>query len=147
VTAHDVRPARRRDLTGDALAWSAPVSAQRDAERGWVLVAGDPVVGFAHVLDLESHAHLAQVSVHPDHGRRGIEGALLEAAAERAALKGHGSLTLTTCADLPWNAPFYVHHGFVEVPDDEPRTADLDAPRPAQAPEHRGARGVPPGAG
>ncbi len=123
MTAHDVRPARRRDLAGDALAWAAPTGAVRDEERGWILVAGDPVVGFVHVLDLESHAHLSHVSVHSDHGRRGIGGALLEAAAERAALKGHGSLTLTTRADLPWNVPFYVRHGFVEVPDDEPRTS------------------------
>ena len=72
---------------------------------------------------MESHAHLAQISVHPDHGRRGVGRALLEAAAERAALKGHGSLTLTTYADLPWNGPFYARHGFVEVPADEPRTA------------------------
>ncbi|WP_217630357.1 GNAT family N-acetyltransferase [Nocardioides exalbidus] len=144
ATRHDVRPARARDLpllaaiedsgvpmfeavlgdlAGDPLSSPAPSGAERDAEPGFILVAGDPVVGFAHVRFLESHAHLQQISVHPDHGRRGLGAALLEAAAERATLKGHGSLTLTTYADLPWNAPWYARHGFVEFADDDPRTA------------------------
>jgi GNAT superfamily N-acetyltransferase len=144
VTDHAVRPARARDLpliaaiedsgigmfeavlgdlTGDVLASPAPSGEERMAQPGFLLVAGDPAIGFAHVVDLESHAHLAQISVHPDHGRNGIGTALLEAAAERAALKGHGALTLTTYADLPWNGPFYARHGFVEVGADEPVTA------------------------
>ncbi|MDR7251172.1 GNAT superfamily N-acetyltransferase [Nocardioides sp. BE266] len=144
MTDHAVRPARARDLpllaaiedsglpmfeevlgdlTGDPLASPAVSGRERAAEPGFILVAGDPAVGFAHVRDLESHAHLDQISVHPDHARRGIGTALLEAAAERAALKGHGTLTLTTYADLAWNAPFYARHGFVEVSGDEPRTA------------------------
>lgn len=110
------------DLTGDALAAPAPAGQERAAQPGFVLVAGDPAIGFAHVVDLVAHAHLAQLSVHPDHGRRGVGGALVEAAAERATLQGHGSLTLTTYADLPWNAPFYARHGFVEVDPDEPMT-------------------------
>lgn len=144
VTDHAVRPARARDLpliagiedsgvsmfegvlgdlTGDVLASPAPSGRERAAGPGFLLVAGDPAIGFAHVVDLESHAHLAQISVHPDHGRRGVGTALLEAAAERAALKGHGSLTLTTYADLPWNGPFYASRGFVEFAADYPRTA------------------------
>jgi GNAT superfamily N-acetyltransferase len=144
VTDHAVRPARARDLpllaaiedagvpmfeavlgdlTGDALASPAASGQDRAKEPGFILVAGDPAIGFAHVRDLESHAHLDQISVHPDHARRGVGAALVEAAAERATLKGHGSLTLTTYADIPWNAPFYARHGFVELADDEPRTA------------------------
>jgi GNAT superfamily N-acetyltransferase len=111
------------DLTGDPLASPAVSGDARAEEPGFILVAGDPAIGFAHVRDLESHAHLDQLSVHPDHGRRGVGAALLEAAAERATLKGHGSLTLTTYADIAWNAPFYARHGFVEVAADEPRTA------------------------
>ncbi len=144
MTEHAVRPARARDLpliagiedsgtalfeevlgdlTGDVLASPGPSGRERAAEPGFILVAGDPAIGFAHVVDMESHAHLDQISVHPEHGRRGVGTALLEAAAERAALGGHGSLTLTTYADLPWNGPFYARHGFVEVSDGEPRTA------------------------
>ena len=144
MTDHAVRPARARDLpliaaiedsgialfeealgdlSGDPLTSPAPSGEERAAEPGFLLVAGDPAIGFVHVVDLESHAHLAQISVHPDHGRSGIGAALLEAAAERASLKGHGSLTLTTYADLPWNGPFYARHGFVEFAEDDPRTA------------------------
>lgn len=144
MTDHAVRPARARDLpllaeiedsglpmfeevlgdlTGDPLASPAASGHDRAREPGFILVAGDPAVGFAHVRDLESHAHLEQLSVHPDHARRGVGAALLEAVAERATLKGHGSLTLTTYAEIPWNAPFYARHGFVEVGADEPRTA------------------------
>jgi GNAT superfamily N-acetyltransferase len=144
VTDHAVRPARQRDLaqlaaledsglamfeevlgdlSGDALASPAVSGHDRAAEPGFILVAGDPAVGFAHVRDLESHAHLDQISVHPEHARRGVGAALLEAAAERATVKGHGAITLTTYADIAWNAPFYARHGFVEVGDDEPRTA------------------------
>jgi GNAT superfamily N-acetyltransferase len=154
VTDHAVRPARARDLpliaaiedaglplfeavlgdlTGDALAAPAASGRERAAEPGFLLVAGDPAIGFAHVVDLESHAHLAQISVHPDHVRRGVGAALLEAAAERAALSGHGSLTLTTYADLPWNGPFYARHGFVEFADDDPRTASQLAISQAEA--------------
>lgn len=97
------------------------------AEPGFLLVAGDPAIGFVHVVDMESHAHLAQISVHPDHGGRGVGTALLEAAAERAALEGHGSLTLTTYADLPWNGPFYARRGFVEFAEDDPLTAAQQA--------------------
>ncbi len=143
MTDHAVRPARARDLpliaaiedaglpmfedvlgdlTGDALASPAPSGQERAGQPGFLLVAGDPVIGFAHVVDLVAHAHLAQISVHPDHGRRGVGAALLEAAAERATLKGHGSLTLTTYADLPWNAPFYARHGFEEFAPDDPLT-------------------------
>jgi GNAT superfamily N-acetyltransferase len=144
VTDHEVRPARARDLpliaaiedsgigmfeavlgdlTGDILASPGPSGQERMSQPGFLLVAGDPTIGFAHVVDMESHAHLDQISVHPDHGRRGVGTALLEAAAERAALRGHGALTLTTYADVPWNGPFYARHGFVELDDDEPMTA------------------------
>jgi GNAT superfamily N-acetyltransferase len=111
------------DLTGDPLASPAASGHDRATEPGFILVAGDPAIGFAHVRELESHAHLDQLSVHPDHTRRGVGAALVEAAAARAAVKGHGSLTLTTYADIPWNAPFYARHGFVEFADDDPRTA------------------------
>jgi GNAT superfamily N-acetyltransferase len=111
------------DLSGSAL--SAPAEpGERRAERpGFLLVAGDEPVGFAHVRLLDGHAHLDQLSVRPDHGRRGIGTALVEAACERAAAAGHGQITLMTYADLPWNAPFYARLGFAEVPEDEPRAS------------------------
>lgn len=79
------------DPVVDTSLWGAPPSGEaRAVERGFLLVAGDPVVGFAHVLLLDgsgdgegdgpggAHAHLEQLAVRPDHARRGIGTALVD---------------------------------------------------------------------
>lgn len=93
----------------------APTGGEREAEPGFLLVAGDPVVGFVHVLLIDGDAHLEQVSVHPDHGRQGIGAALVRAAMHEARRDGHDRLSLCTYRDLPWNGPFYAALGFAEV--------------------------------
>ena len=60
-------------------------------------------------------AHLEQLSVHPDHGRRGVGRALLRAGIEWAHDHGYRELTLVTYREVPWNGPFYATEGFVEV--------------------------------
>lgn len=87
-----------------------------------VLVApgpGDAPVGFAMVDLLDGGAHLTQLSVHPDHGRRGIGRALLAAVIGWARRGGLPAVTLTTFRDVPWNGPFYRRHGFVEMSEPE----------------------------
>jgi GNAT superfamily N-acetyltransferase len=85
-----------------------------------VLVAGDPPQGLARVDALAGGAHLEQLSVHPDHGRRGVGRALLRAAVAWAAAEGYDELTLATYRDIAWNGPFYASEGFVEAgPVDE----------------------------
>ncbi len=81
-----------------------------------VLVAGDPPVGLCRIDRVGGGAHLEQLSVHPDHGRRGIGRALLRAGCAWAAGHGYRELTLATYRDaVPWNGPFYASEGFVEV--------------------------------
>jgi GNAT superfamily N-acetyltransferase len=80
-----------------------------------VLVAGDPPVGLARIDALRGGAHLEQLSVHPDHARRGIGRSLLRAACAWAHDAGYRELTLATYRDVPWNGPFYASEGFVEV--------------------------------
>lgn len=110
----------------DVSRWApAPSGDQRLARPGFVLVAGEPPVGFAHVLDLGGHAHLDQLSVHPDHMRRGTGRGLVSAAQVEAARRGHAAMTLCTFADVPWNAPFYRQLGFREV-------HETDAPEPVR---------------
>src|ERR1039458_4853842 len=46
-------------------------------------------------------AHLEQLSVHPDHARRGVGRALLRAGCAWAAAQGHHELTLATYRDVP----------------------------------------------
>jgi GNAT superfamily N-acetyltransferase len=80
-----------------------------------VLVAGDPPVGLARIDRIDDTAHLEQLSVHPDHGRRGIGRALLRAACRWARDHGYEELTLVTYRDVPWNGPFYASEGFTQA--------------------------------
>ena len=68
-----------------------------------VLVDADGPTGFARIDELAGGAHLEQLSVHPDHGRRGTGRALLRAACDWAAGNGYAELTLATYRDVPWN--------------------------------------------
>jgi GNAT superfamily N-acetyltransferase len=100
------------------LDWDEPSTGEwRARQPGFLLVADDEgtVVGFAHVLRLEGTAHLEQLAVHPGHHRRGHGSRLLHAAVERVRGEGYDALTLSTYAEVPWNAPFYEKHGFTVV--------------------------------
>jgi GNAT superfamily N-acetyltransferase len=90
----------------------APATAQERAGSWRVLVAGQPVQGFAVLELLDGAVHLEQLSVHPAHSRQGIGGALLAASVEAARAHGADRITLLTYADVPWNAPFYARHGW-----------------------------------
>jgi len=87
-----------------------------------LLVALDPggaPVGFALAGRLDGVGHLEELSVHPDHGRRGLGSRLLEATCRWAARQGLRAVTLTTFRHLPWNAPFYARRGFRVLSPDE----------------------------
>jgi GNAT superfamily N-acetyltransferase len=85
--------------------------------RLWVALAGDSPVGFAYVELFEPGvAHLEELDVHPNHGRKGLGTQLVTAVCEWAASSGFGAVTLTTFRNVPWNMPFYSTLGFEEVP-------------------------------
>jgi GNAT superfamily N-acetyltransferase len=94
---------------------------QRAAQPGFLLVAlpdeQGPPVGFVHVLVIDGHAHLEQLSVLPEHQRQGIGAALVRAATAEARAQGFDRLSLCTYRDVPWNAPYYRSLGFSEVTD------------------------------
>jgi ribosomal protein S18 acetylase RimI-like enzyme len=132
-----VRPARREDLDllseieGEAdqqfvalfgdLDWDPPTpGVERSAAPGFLLVAGDPPVGFAHVLEIEGIAHLEQLAVLPAEQRRGTGTALVRAAQREAARRGYDVLSLCTYAEVPWNAPYYQRLGFEELAEPAP---------------------------
>ncbi len=106
---------------------AAPSGRERATRPGFLLVADEEgrAVGFAHVLEVDARAHLEQLSVLPEHGRRGLGRALVAAALEEAARRGHTRVTLRTYADVPFNAPFYASCGFVESEPDSPFLAGL----------------------
>jgi GNAT superfamily N-acetyltransferase len=93
--------------------------ALRDAlGRGqlWVARGRSAAVGFAHVEIREpTTAHLEEIDVHPEHGRRGLGTRLVEMVCEWAAEHGYRAVTLTTFRDVPWNMPFYAGLGFEEI--------------------------------
>jgi GNAT superfamily N-acetyltransferase len=127
----DVRPARREDLDQvtaieseadqtfvplfGPLDWRPTKGQWRMAAPGFLLVAGEPVAGFAHVMELEGIAHLEQLAVRPALHRQGIGTTLVRAAMDEAARRGYAEISLCTYADVPWNAPFYASLGFVEL--------------------------------
>lgn len=91
---------------------------QRLGRPGFVLVLEESVdaspLGFVHVLDIDGHAHLEQLSVLPESGRRGHGRRLVDAALVEARERGYSRVTLRTYAEVPWNAPFYASCGFLE---------------------------------
>lgn len=84
------------------------------AAEGRLAVAVDEgrIVGFAWWSPLGEGAHLEQVSVVPDAAGRQLGGRLIDWVATEAQEAGHPALTLTTFADIPWNAPLYRRYGF-----------------------------------
>ncbi|MFJ4225810.1 GNAT family N-acetyltransferase [Microbacterium sp. NPDC089695] len=99
--------------------WPPPGDAiERLGQPGYVLVLDDPdddfPVGFVHVLDVDGHAHLEQLSVLPESGQQGYGRSLVTAALDEARERGYTRVTLRTYADIPWNAPFYASCGFLE---------------------------------
>jgi GNAT superfamily N-acetyltransferase len=85
-----------------------------------VLVAGDPPVGLCRIDEVAGGAHLEQLSVHPDHGGRGVGRALLRAGIEWGVAAGYAQLTLVTYREVPWNGPFYASEGFEEIASADP---------------------------
>ncbi|OKI01059.1 GCN5 family acetyltransferase [Streptomyces sp. CB02923] len=90
------------------------------AGRALVACAGAAPDGppLAYLLwePVDGCAHVEQVSVHPDGARRGLGRTLIERARRDSGLP---SLTLTTFAAVPWNAPYYARLGFRVLDDAE----------------------------
>lgn len=90
------------------------------AGRGWVACDGEDLPVAYLVADvIDGAAHIEQVSVHPSHSRRGLGRALIDAAARWALDDRLEALTLTTFANVPWNAPYYRRLGFDEVDESQ----------------------------
>ncbi|WP_341718274.1 GNAT family N-acetyltransferase [Micromonospora sp. FIMYZ51] len=106
-----------------------------EAGRAWVATdATDTPTGYLIADMVDGNHHVEQVSVHPRWARRGIGRQLLAHLAEQATATGVPALTLTTFANVPWNAPYYVRCGFQTL-DDSALTPGLRAIRRREA-EH-----------
>ncbi|MGW6062454.1 GNAT family N-acetyltransferase [Streptomyces sp. NPDC055189] len=93
----------------------------RAAGRAWVAAEEDrhgdgdsdgTPVAYLISEPVDTAEHIEQITVHPRAARLRIGQALIEHTAERAREEGREALTLTTFADVPWNAPYYARIGF-----------------------------------
>lgn len=73
------------------------------------------VVGFTLTSQRGGTFYLDQISVHPDHGKKGIGRVLVERVITDARDRGFRWATLSTFRDVPWNGPFYRKLGFREI--------------------------------
>lgn len=111
------------DLVQDSENDTRPVEELEQAQKAgrlWIATTpnGRPV-GFAMAIEVDGVAHLDELDVHPGHGRRGLGTALVETVCEWAKSAGFKAITLSTFADVAWNAPFYARLGFHILPEDE----------------------------
>lgn len=88
----------------------------------WVAeVSPGTLAGFLCAEAFGPELHVWEVSVHRAWQRTGLGRRLLRCARDHAAARGLAALTLTTFADLPWNAPAYARLGFHLEADPGPR--------------------------
>jgi GNAT superfamily N-acetyltransferase len=86
----------------------------------WVVVTtDDEPIGFAVARPLDGKAYLHELDIHPDHGRQGLGARLIDTISDWARANGYPAMTLTTCVDIPWNAPYYARLGFRVLNENE----------------------------
>jgi ribosomal protein S18 acetylase RimI-like enzyme len=114
-----------RDVGMDMIADDDPPSVEelatyQESGRAWVFTdEQDRPVAYLLVQAVDGYAHVEQVSVRPEFARRGIGRQLIDVAEKWAASSGLRGLTLTTYAEVPWNAPYYERLGFRVIADDD----------------------------
>lgn len=77
--------------------------------------SGQPV-GFVLASKRRPDLYLDQVSVDPEHGKRGLGAALVRRIISEADHQRFRGVTLSTFRDVAWNGPFYTRLGFAELP-------------------------------
>jgi GNAT superfamily N-acetyltransferase len=88
--------------------------------RAWVATApGGVPIGYLLLDVIDGCGHVEQVSVDPSYRGRGVGRGLIDHADAWSAGQGLAALTLTTFADVPWNAPYYERIGFRRLTDGE----------------------------
>ncbi len=88
------------------------------AERIWVADVGAEIAGYICAEVLDGNAHIAQVSVAPDHAGRAIGRSMIEYVEQWGRAAELPATTLTTFREVPWNGPYYLRLGYRVLPDD-----------------------------
>ncbi|MEA1672346.1 GNAT family N-acetyltransferase [Nitrospirillum sp. BR 11163] len=112
--------ARRRYAAWPDLAFVAgrpPIALERlAAGTVWVAEHAGRPAGFILLQPQDGQLYIANISVAPEAGGRGIGAALLAQALTGARTLGAEALTLTTFRAPPWNGPWFRRHGYTLMP-------------------------------
>ncbi|WP_286914674.1 MULTISPECIES: GNAT family N-acetyltransferase [unclassified Pseudomonas] len=91
-----------------------------DSGCSWVAQAAQgQALGFLCASQQGQALHVEELSVRLQAQGQGIGRRLLDEAVAAARHRGLRELTLTTFADVPWNAPFYSRYGFEVIAHDQ----------------------------
>lgn len=95
------------------------IATLRDAQassRLWVASdRNDVPVGFIYARLVDNALFIQELDVMRAYQRRGIGGRLIDAVCQAARERGDRTVTLSTFADVPWNAPYYERLGFRRI--------------------------------
>lgn len=120
------------EFVGSATPRALLSEAQREA-RLWVAAdEADRPVGFVLAAELDGTAFVEELDVQPSAGGRGLGRRLIDQVALWARARGLAAVTLSTCRDVPFNAPWYQRMGF-RVLGEREWTPGLRAVREAEA--------------
>lgn len=113
-----------REIGMDAVADDAPIPDSLlllavEEQRLWVAVEYGALKAYVLGEFLPQSLHIDQVTVHPDAARRGLGALMIESISADPRSKERGLITLTSFANVPWNAPYYERIGFVDIPESE----------------------------
>lgn len=113
-----------RTIGMDAIADDAPIAESLllqavEEQRLWVAVEYGELRAYLLGDFLPESLHIDQVTVHPDAARRGIGALVIESASSDERAKERGCVTLTSFANVPWNAPYYERIGFMDIAESE----------------------------
>jgi ribosomal protein S18 acetylase RimI-like enzyme len=86
------------------------------SQQLWVTEVGSVVAGYIAAEVLDGNAHIAQVSVAPPYGRRGLGRRMIGLVESWGRAAGRPATTLTTFRDVPWNGPYYARLGYAILP-------------------------------
>ncbi|MFF8789332.1 GNAT family N-acetyltransferase [Streptomyces sp. NPDC015125] len=118
ATIADAEPPSLARLTAFQRAGRALAAYEEEAGGAAATDGTGGPLGFLLWEPVDGCTHIEQVSVHPQHAHRRIGRALIDRA-EREGGPAPLPLTLTTFAEVPWNAPYYARIGFRTLTDAE----------------------------
>ena len=113
-----------RSIGMDAVADDAPIAdaillQAVEENRLWVAVEYGVLKAYLLGDFLPQSLHIDQVTVHPDASHRGLGALMIESVSADPRSKERGLITLTSFANVPWNAPYYERIGFLDIAESE----------------------------